>query len=1354
MPDYNLSGLSTRSFEQLVQAITVKSFGPNVIVFGDGPDGGREATFEGRVPYPSGEAMWEGYGIVQAKFRQRTQDAGRDGEWALQQLRGELEQFADPHSERRKPEFYLFATNVVLTPVQDQGAKDKVYALVTEYADQLPLKGFDVWDYDKICRFLDDMADIRQAYAAWITPGDVLSQVVRSLEPRRPDFDETLSLYLQKELLADQYINLNQAGHVTEEHISVSKVFVDIPAFGKQSVDISEHVDSSGKFLTAGFVANMINVAAQRLTRDGADVRSVWHGEDEADSHYVPRTLGRYVLIGGPGQGKTTLGQFICQIFRTAILREKPKTMLPPEVILELDAVQSSCISEHLTVPTARRFPVRVVLNRFARALATPDTEQATSLLSFIVNEIRRRTDREVSVNDFRLWLKSYPWLLVLDGLDEVPASSNRDEVLAAVRDFWIDVAGGNADVLVIATTRPQGYNDDFSPEFYRHLWLSPLSRERALHYARRLTQVRYGRNEERRERIMSRLERAVEGEATARLMNSPLQVTIMAALVDQTGQPPQDNWNLFKEYYGIVYKREMERDIPAAEILRQNRADIDKIHQHVGLLLQIKSEHAGGTEARLSEDDFARVVEARLDEEGHEGEHLALLRAAIIEAATNRLVFLVGLQADQIGFEIRPLQEFMAAEGLMSGNDTHARERLREIAPVVNWRNVFLFAAGKCFAERQYLRDSILAICTELNEGGEDEVAAAVLAGSQLALELLEDGSARQQPRFAQSLARLALRLLDLPPGKRHLRLAAIYDPHLERTYREELQRRLEHGDSKHRLGAWTCLLALINTGIGWARQLGDMLWPSEQNDIDFDLLRLPVSNVIEGGSWLTSRLVRVVPHLSPFELLEYYDQLILRYIRDKDTPGWFRAFQAMANEHSPQRDKMKIPLRLLEESEHSDDALKFNIKPLKQREVSLQDAITDMPTGHPAWQLFIAVTDFRQKPSMQSLAIALERFANSTDFKWAKWAAWSAPWTLGACVLSVETPDGLRQLANRAGSGDLGDTNDWFKAEERWQRDGVTEADITYPTDSQLPFDKQIAARGFPFTISNFSVSLEETLPKLFLKLRNLRMNLMEERSRALVTHCALFVLSCLGKGDDKFSDDWVDGAAASIDLAELNSLVDEVLRANRHVIDLGFCRNFIWNEHLSEEWIEFFDKIGRYRVARPTRSPEKLAALLSDAFRQQPTRVGVLMVAALLALSGERTTLPAGLLDPAKYIEERDRDAAIIAWLAQDDWVVEDIDGRAEYIAEFLSDHMRLKFSDVRSLNPTVAQPDFVERLLLETRRYAGPTRWRLRSKLDDALEDLLRRRTSSLARVQVWTQLELPVGLHHVIEKHRT
>ena len=48
MADYNLTGLSSRSFEQMIQALSCNIIGPGVVIFGDGPDGGREATFEGR----------------------------------------------------------------------------------------------------------------------------------------------------------------------------------------------------------------------------------------------------------------------------------------------------------------------------------------------------------------------------------------------------------------------------------------------------------------------------------------------------------------------------------------------------------------------------------------------------------------------------------------------------------------------------------------------------------------------------------------------------------------------------------------------------------------------------------------------------------------------------------------------------------------------------------------------------------------------------------------------------------------------------------------------------------------------------------------------------------------------------------------------------------------------------------------------------------------------------------------------------------------------------------------------------------------------------------------------------------
>jgi len=63
MPDYELERLNTRSFEQLIQSLGTKVLGPQIMIFGDGPDGGREATFDGLINYPPTKKAWNGYGL-------------------------------------------------------------------------------------------------------------------------------------------------------------------------------------------------------------------------------------------------------------------------------------------------------------------------------------------------------------------------------------------------------------------------------------------------------------------------------------------------------------------------------------------------------------------------------------------------------------------------------------------------------------------------------------------------------------------------------------------------------------------------------------------------------------------------------------------------------------------------------------------------------------------------------------------------------------------------------------------------------------------------------------------------------------------------------------------------------------------------------------------------------------------------------------------------------------------------------------------------------------------------------------------------------------------------------------------
>ena len=83
----------------------------------------------------------------------------------------------------------------------------------------------------------------------------------------------------------------------------------------------------------------------------------------------------------------------------------------------------------------------------------------------------------------------------------------------------------------------------------------------------------------------------------------------------------------------------------------RKYKPDIDAIHRRLGLLLQVESERTGRTDASVSSISFSKIVEDRLVEEGHEEKILKQLKESIIEAATHRLVFVVGIRANEVWF-------------------------------------------------------------------------------------------------------------------------------------------------------------------------------------------------------------------------------------------------------------------------------------------------------------------------------------------------------------------------------------------------------------------------------------------------------------------------------------------------------------------------------------------------------------------------------------------------------------------------------------------------------------------------------------------------------------------------------
>ncbi|MCF6472384.1 hypothetical protein FAF44_28905 [Nonomuraea sp. MG754425] len=192
--DFDLTRLDTGQFESLVQALAHEVLGADLEVYGPGPDGGRDATINGSSIYPGLDAPWTGYIVVQAKFLQRPRNVEHDTAWFLGQVRSEMERWADSNIQRvrrgRFPDHLIFATNVALSAVSGSGGIDRfnkqVAKIVREKA--LPLQNWRVWHYKKICSLLE-LSDVRFAYSAFITPSDVLAEVIghRKIQALSPE---------------------------------------------------------------------------------------------------------------------------------------------------------------------------------------------------------------------------------------------------------------------------------------------------------------------------------------------------------------------------------------------------------------------------------------------------------------------------------------------------------------------------------------------------------------------------------------------------------------------------------------------------------------------------------------------------------------------------------------------------------------------------------------------------------------------------------------------------------------------------------------------------------------------------------------------------------------------------------------------------------------------------------------------------------------------------------------------------------------------------------------------------------------------------------------------------------------
>ncbi|WP_037568333.1 NACHT domain-containing protein, partial [Phaeacidiphilus oryzae] len=332
-----------------------------------------------------------------------------------------------------------------------------------------------------------------------------------------------------------------------------------------------------------------------------------------------------------------------------------------------LEGLRRDLPNSGLSTPHAKRWPMRVALHDYANAILGGED---LSLLRFITSEFNKRASTKATDSQIKRWLRTWPWLLILDGLDEVASPHTREDIMGRISAFLQDAKSMDADLLVVATTRPQGYHGEFHPGDYAPLTLVQMSTDAALHYARKLAADRHCGDPEMHDTVLSRLQDAAQQKSTERLLRSPLQVTIMSLLVERHARMPQNRYDLFDAYYTTIYEREINKPGNVGDLLAQYRPHVDWLHQYVGLLLQSRAAHSGELDAVMLEEELQQRTYQRLVDETDDADRSQALARQLITAATDRLVLLVAPDAGLIGFEVRSFQEYCAAWALLAGPD------------------------------------------------------------------------------------------------------------------------------------------------------------------------------------------------------------------------------------------------------------------------------------------------------------------------------------------------------------------------------------------------------------------------------------------------------------------------------------------------------------------------------------------------------------------------------------------------------------------------------------------------------------------------------------------------------------
>ncbi len=399
-----------------------------------------------------------------------------------------------------------------------------------------------------------------------------------------------------------------------------------------------------------------------------------------------PGWNGNALIQGGPGQGKSTLLQYVCQFHRSRQLDGKDTRYTGTEQGLKI-------------VTSVARIPIRIDLRQYAAWMKrrgkgkTQAGKGQSNLEVYLTEHVADHAGMPFALEDLVTMMVTKSVLIALDGLDEVASIDDRNQVSSAIVAASRRLHANATDLVILVATRP-GATDSalWSDSAFPILTLRPLSIGLKVQYLNQwCTQAKV--TETRTSELRAKLLANQDVAHIRELGSNPMQLAILLHLLYRRGLLPQQRTELYQEYVKTFLDREEQDKEP---LVHSHRRVIIQIHAYLAWHLQSQAELGSNAAGSISRAALKRLLHDHLAD-SRTGLELA---DSLFTAMTSRVLCLVERRTGYFEFEVQSLREYFAAlhifeESPAKGAKNSRDDCLNALLDRPYWSNVMRFFVG-----------------------------------------------------------------------------------------------------------------------------------------------------------------------------------------------------------------------------------------------------------------------------------------------------------------------------------------------------------------------------------------------------------------------------------------------------------------------------------------------------------------------------------------------------------------------------------------------------------------------------------------------------------------------------------